>query len=233
VANPELTDRLITMQRTHHVIAKALPGRRPRASVTGPGTQAEILNAARTVFARKGYDGATTREMADLAHVNTAMIYYHFTDKDQLYRAVLADSFSAFEKVWEHGIFRSAAPAKRKIRKFIEEFIRFQHANEELRKIMSMEFAICSRNYTWIADTYFVHSYSRLASILRDGVRSGELRKCDPSLTIPSIVGMIIHCFIMRPIAEHITGKEMDLAVGRFGKFVTDLIFDGLRPRCS
>jgi hypothetical protein len=39
---------------------------------------------------------------------------------------------------------------------------------------------------------------------------------------------MIIHSFIMRPIAEHVTGKKLDLTAGRFGKFVTALFFEGL-----
>jgi AcrR family transcriptional regulator len=158
------------------------------------------------------------------------MIYYHFKDKMQLYRSVLADSFSAFERVWEHEVFRSSLSTRRKIGRFVEEFIRFQHANEELRRIMSMELASCSENYRWIADTYFVHSHSRLSGLLKEGMRHGELRKCDAGMVISGLVGMIIHTFIMRPISEHITGRKMDLSVSRFGTFVTELLFDGLRP---
>jgi AcrR family transcriptional regulator len=209
---------------------KRAAGRRPRSSGPDTGTRTAILAAARSVFARRGFEGASTRHVARIAGVNNAMIYYHFNDKDQLYRAVLADSFSAFERIWDHGIFTSSATASRKIAKFIEEFIRFQHRNEDLRKIMSMEFANCSQNYRWLADTYFIHSYARLENILREGVRSGELKKCDPSLVIPSLVGMIIHSYIMRPIAEHVTGRKVDLTVSRFGRFVTDMIFNGLKP---
>lgn len=169
------------------------------------------------------------REVAQTAGVNTAMIYYHFKDKDQLYRAVLADSFSAFERVWDNKIFTSATTTRKKVRRFVEEFIRFQHGNEDLRKIMSMEFANCSEHYKWLADNYFIHSHTKLADLLKEGMRTGELRKCDPSMVIPSLVGMIIHSFIMRPISEHVTGRKMDLTVSRFGKFVTDVLFDGLR----
>jgi hypothetical protein len=73
-----------------------------------------------------------------------------------------------------------------------------------------------------------VDSYAKLAKLLKQGMRSGELRKVDPSMAIPALVGMIIHSFIMRPIAEHVTGKKLDLTTSRFGKFVTNLFFDGL-----
>jgi AcrR family transcriptional regulator len=156
------------------------------------------------------------------------MIYYHFKDKVELYRAVLADSFTAFDHIWDHKIFGSSATTRVKIQRYIEEFIRFQHGNEELRKIMSMEFAACSKNTKWLADNFFVHSYEKLASLLKEGMKRGELRKIDPAMAIPSLVGMIIHSFIMRPIAEHVTGRKLDLTAGRFGNFVTAMFFDGL-----
>lgn len=205
-------------------------GRRPKIADADQDSRAAILASARSVFARRGFEGASTREVAQAAGVNNAMIYYHFKDKDELYRAVLVDSFSAFERIWDDPVFSSAASARVKIRKFIEEFIRFQHANEDLRKIMSMEFAVCSQNYQWLAENHFVRSNSRLVSLLKEGMRNGELKKCDPSWVIPSLVGMIIHSFNVRTISEHITGKKTDLSAGRFGRFVMDLFFDGLRP---
>lgn len=47
-----------------------------------------LLQAALDVFAAKGYDGASTREICRLAGVNVAAIHYHFGDKASLYREV-------------------------------------------------------------------------------------------------------------------------------------------------
>ena len=206
-------------------------GRRPKAAAAEQDTRTAILSAARNVFARRGFDGASTREVAELAGVNNAMIYYHFKDKVRLYRAVLSHSFSEFERIWEHPIFDSSASSRKKIRTYVEGLIRFQHANDELRRIMSMEFAACSSNYKWIADHFFVHSYEKLAGLLREGMRSGELKKVDLSLVIPSLVGMINQSFILRPVAERVIGKKLDLTVQRFGGFVTDMFFDGLHAK--
>ncbi len=208
--------------------AKPAVGRRPKSTKPDQDSRAAILKAARTVFARRGFEGASTREVAEIARVNNAMIYYHFKDKVELYRAVLGDSFATFGRIWEHKIFSSSATTRAKIKKYIEEFIRFQQGNEELRRIMSMEFAACSKNTKWLADNYFVSSYGKLASLLKEGMKRGELRKIDPAMAIPSLVGMIIHSFIMRPIAEHVTRKKLDLTAERFGSFVTCMFFDGL-----
>jgi hypothetical protein len=140
----------------------------------------------------------------------------------------LEDSFSALDRIWEHKIFKSAASTRRKLHKYIQEFIRFQHANEELRRIMSMEFATCGENCKWLADNFFQHHYKKLVSILRMGMRSGELKKFDPTFAISSLTGMIVQNFISRPVAEYVIGKHLDLSISRFGKFVTALFFDGL-----
>lgn len=203
-------------------------GRRPKGSAGNSDTRTAVLKAARTVFARRGFEGASTREVAEVAGVNNAMIYYHFKDKNELYRSVLARSFDEFDRIWEHPVFSTDASSRKKIRTYIEGFITFQHANEELRRIMSMEFASCSDNYKWLADNHFINSYDNLACLLKAAMRSGELRRTDLSLAISCLVGMIFHCFTVRPMAEHVIGRKLDLDVTTFGKFVTDMFFDGL-----
>ncbi len=209
-------------------IIKKTAGRRPTIGKPPADTRGVILAAARRVFARRGLDGASVRDVAEAARVNTAMIYYHFHDKVDLYRAVLADSFTAFDRIWDDEIFNSASTARAKIRKYIEEFIRLQQSNEELRKIISMEFAVCSDNCTWLADNFFTHGYEKLARILQEGMAAGELKKVDPAWAIPALVGMILHSFIMRPIAEYVIGKKLDLTVDGYGHFVTEMFFEGV-----
>src|ERR1700758_5776936 len=48
-----------------------------------------IIKAVRDVFADKGFDGTTTRELANAAGVSEALIYKHFPSKASLYAAML------------------------------------------------------------------------------------------------------------------------------------------------
>ena len=88
-----------------HSLTKRPAGRRPTLGRMPCDTRAQILSAARCVFARRGLDGASVREVAEAAKVNNAMIYYHFKDKIELFRAVLSDSFAAFDRIWEDPVF--------------------------------------------------------------------------------------------------------------------------------
>jgi AcrR family transcriptional regulator len=60
-------------------------GRRPG----GGDTRAALLDAARTVFAERGYDGATVRVIADRAGVDPAMVNHWFGGKEPLFVAAL------------------------------------------------------------------------------------------------------------------------------------------------
>jgi AcrR family transcriptional regulator len=53
-------------------------------------TQEAILDAAEAVFANNGFDGATTRAIAEEAGVNAALIHYYFRSKERLFNAVFA-----------------------------------------------------------------------------------------------------------------------------------------------
>jgi AcrR family transcriptional regulator len=210
---------------------KAVIGRRPKAAAPDLDTRALILSAARSVFAHRGFEGTTTREVAAAAGVNNAMIYYHFKGKDGLYRSVLEDSFSALAAIWNDGIFRSKEPVRNKIRKYVEGYIRFHQANEDLRRIMAMEFAASGGNITWICEHFFADNFSRLCGIFREGMRNGEIKKIDPSMAVASLIGVIIHNFIMQPMSEHVRRKRVNLSPAKFGAFVIDLFFEGLGTR--
>src|SRR3954452_19287630 len=49
----------------------------------------EILLAAMELFAKKGFRGTTTRDLASQADVNEAIIFRHFNNKEELYTAIL------------------------------------------------------------------------------------------------------------------------------------------------
>jgi AcrR family transcriptional regulator len=79
----------------------ALPTRAPVSVKTAldkvresPGsTKARILAAAQEVFAAKGFEGASTREIASRAEVNISSLHYHWESKETLYLAIFERIF--------------------------------------------------------------------------------------------------------------------------------------------
>jgi AcrR family transcriptional regulator len=58
------------------------------AKLSGEERRAAIIRAVRRVFAEKGFDGTTTRELADAAGVSEALLFKHFPHKEALFSAM-------------------------------------------------------------------------------------------------------------------------------------------------
>ena len=70
-------------------------GRRPGAG----GTREKILGAARTQFARHGYDGATVRGIAAAARVDPKLVLHYFESKESLFKAAMEFPFDPAQDI--------------------------------------------------------------------------------------------------------------------------------------
>ena len=87
----------------------------------------KLLEAAEVVFANRGYDGATIRDICDLAGMNIAAVNYHFGDKKRLYMEAVKHAHACSSEgsqlpVWEPG----TRPAD-KLRVFVRTMLRQMH----------------------------------------------------------------------------------------------------------
>jgi AcrR family transcriptional regulator len=75
--------------------AHSAPVRRPRRPAAE--RRREILAAARTLFAERGFDATTTRDLAAAADINDALIYRYFPDKQAILAALVDEAIAVFE----------------------------------------------------------------------------------------------------------------------------------------
>ena len=100
------------------------PSRRggPRPGADSGATRSAVFAAAAELFSRRGYDGVTVDDIAAAAGVNKAMIYYHFTDKLGLYRAIVCEMLDEAGARVSAIVAEPVAPS-RKLERFIAGFI--------------------------------------------------------------------------------------------------------------
>jgi AcrR family transcriptional regulator len=84
------------MKRTSSPPANKEASRSRRPAISDP-TREKLLDAAGRIFADRGYQAATVREICDAAGENVAAIHYHFGDKLGLYTQVVQQSMQAAE----------------------------------------------------------------------------------------------------------------------------------------
>ena len=87
-------------------------------------TRARLLAAAERLFAQKGFERVTVREICRAARANVASVNYHFGDKLGLYREVLGEAIAAMRATTEAA--REAGrghPPEEELRRFIGVFL--------------------------------------------------------------------------------------------------------------
>jgi len=79
------------MRRNKHVLPPARKKRKitPRKVPPSDNTAARIVSSATRLFAGKGYDGTSIKDVCEAARVNIAAIHYHFGSKENLYRHII------------------------------------------------------------------------------------------------------------------------------------------------
>src|SRR5215471_12455081 len=87
-------------------------------------TPDQILTAAALEFAERGFAGARVDRIARRARVNKAMLYYHFSSKQGLYRALLRQAFGGVAAALQT-IVATDAPAPVKVDRAIASFAAF------------------------------------------------------------------------------------------------------------
>lgn len=62
----------------------------------------KLLDSALMIFAQKGYEGASIREIIEAAGVTRPVLYYYFENKEALYRCLLEERFSLLTDALVH-----------------------------------------------------------------------------------------------------------------------------------
>ncbi|MFT3819984.1 MAG: TetR/AcrR family transcriptional regulator [Rubrivivax sp.] len=84
-----------------------------------------IVEAALTVFANRGFDGATTREIAKEAGVSSALIHHHFQDKETLWNLVGSRITEEFVEAANASIDPALAGTAQGVRKMMTAYMRY------------------------------------------------------------------------------------------------------------
>jgi AcrR family transcriptional regulator len=98
----------------------------------------EIIDAAREVFARKGFNEATLDDVAERAEFGKGTLYNYFPNKDALFLSVLEDCFGSLKAIAEEA-FGSDLTFSEKVERFIRGELTFFFNNLEAVQLMMRE----------------------------------------------------------------------------------------------
>jgi AcrR family transcriptional regulator len=198
-------------------------------------TQQRLLEAAEQVFAEKGFQGASVREICNQAGANIAAVNYYFGDKERLYietvkyahRALCTDGEPFPE--WGPGV-----PAQDRLRDFIRVMVTRILAPPSVAslQLMMREMVQPTAACVEVVQEYIRPIAEKLGGILEELMPRGSVR--ERYLVAFSIVGQCHFYRNHRAVASLLVGEEefrqfdVDLVTGHIYAFTLRAL--GLEP---
>jgi AcrR family transcriptional regulator len=189
--------------------SKARKPGRPRGQDSGSDAREALLAAASSLFAQRGADAVSVREVAEQAGVSPAMINYYFRDKQGLMRAVLEHGLDRILSVVTEVADNHDGPVASA---FIDRYIHAINEDPSLPHLMVREVLAGNAGYRDLIRERFAEKVLALMPprILED-ISEGRVRgDLDPLFTMLSVVGMCIFPYLAAPLLKPILGYEFD-----------------------
>jgi len=193
-----------------------------------------LLDAARKEFALKGLEGARVDEIAQRAGVNKQLVYHHFNNKEDLYKAVLESAYGQI-RAEEALLDLGKTDAEDAMRKLIAFSFDYLDRNRDFVALLTDENLHRGRHLKKSSYLPELHSplIAQIADTLERGSEDGRFRTgVDPVQLYISIAGLGFFYFsnihsLSSIFAKNFNGKDQ-IATRR--DHVIDLILNALRP---
>jgi len=201
-----------------------MPSSSEPAPSRGEVTRQKIVDAAVRVFGDKGFDAASTREIAREAGLEQGLLTYHFKSKDALWRASAEAVFANLTgEISEHLAGRSGVADDETARTLLRLYVRTMAAHPEFFRFIVDQGHRFDARTTWLVDTLVK---PRFEMIRRAGVfeRAG-FRDEEVPHALFGLIGAATLIFAVPANCKRLTGADPRKAatIEAHADFVADL----------
>ena len=203
---------------------KATGKRRRRADVV----RGTVLQAALECFGTFGYDGTSTRAVAERAEVTHTLVLYHFKSKEDLWIATLDKALSIYIDTIAPAVNAGdEVPAGERLRRFIEQFVRFSAQYPQIHRIMTMEGNQDTSRLEWVINNYLRKHFEQIRDLIRKGQDEGSVRDCDAARLYYFIIGGAGTLFTLSTEYHALTGRNVfsEAEILRNLAFLYEIVF--------
>jgi AcrR family transcriptional regulator len=189
--------------------------RAPRARRVRDDIRERLLESALREFGAKGFDGASTRAIAERADAHQPQIHYHFASKDALWSAAVDHLFAELARAMEGLELRpdaagggSLAALAEGFAEGIRRFVRFAAAHPELNQIMVHEATANSARLRWMTERHVRPLYETVRALWRRLREAGVAAPIDEAMFHYVLVGAASLPYVNAPEARLLAGVE-------------------------
>ncbi|MFA5032533.1 MAG: TetR/AcrR family transcriptional regulator [bacterium] len=181
------------------------------------GRREEIFNAAKTIFAKKGFEKATMEEIAEKAELSKGAIYLHFKSKDELFISLIENYLDKLTSLIKNIVESKKLPFE-KINEIVMQIISYLYANKEFVSIFSPERGefLHKMQVKSARERILLKLQNQtilIARVIKEGTESGVFKDVDPHASAYILFGMIHNTIAGLIIYEKKTFKKDALLI--------------------
>ncbi len=200
------------------------------SSEHGAATRMALIDAARDVFARNGFDGASVRMITRAADVNLGAVTYHFGSKRGLYDAVLESGLRPLLDRVRRAAAHPGTPLDRMLA-VVEAYFEHLAEHRDVPYLLLQEVA-AGRGPPPAVLEIVGEVRSTITGLHRQGVADGSVRDGHSMLMALSVVSQPLYLSLVAPLLRTVAGIDLADPEARrmIIEHVSDFVRRGLEP---
>lgn len=167
-------------------------------------TRSKILDTADDLFADRGFDAVSARDVAEAAGVAKAAVFYHFGGMDELYEAVLARYFEAHRKAL-FGVLEQPGTVDERVHRLIDAYLDFMAENTRYARMVQRQVAGGGGHLEPVRANMAVMLHGIEAALGDVTPKAGPLAARQFFVTLS---GAVINTFTYAPVLEEAWGSD-------------------------
>jgi TetR/AcrR family transcriptional regulator len=205
---------------------------RPRRK--GEITRERILDAAEALFAERGFEGTTLRDVAASVGLRNPSLYNHFDSKESLYAAVLERDLGPLLRLLVDMV-EQRREATAEAEKIIAAAMQVLAARPGVARLVQHEILSGGQRLTPLLRDYIVPILSTAHEMSADRALAAGWEKDDVPLIVLAMLHVVVGFFTMAPLYKDLNGIDLlaEPAVARQTRFLIELserLFTQLQP---
>jgi AcrR family transcriptional regulator len=168
-----------------------------------------IIDHAVELFAEKGFEGTSIRDLAAKAGVNVAMVNYYFGSKEKLFEDMVEYKASYSRGMLDEIAKNTSYTDIEKIDLVIDCYINKLFTNRKFHRVLHQEMMLSNRETLQQAIVNILYPNSLIIKgIIEAGIKKGVFRKVDAPLSIATLVGTINQVLLSKKMCNKLLNKE-------------------------
>lgn len=167
---------------------------------TDPTTEEKIKEAARKLFTRKGFAATKTRDIANEAGINLALLNYYFRSKEKLFEIIMLENLEHFFQGVSIIVNNEKTSFYKKIELLVDFYISRLIDNPDVPLFVLNEARNNPENLRIqfnLMNSYFIKQFT-------DEIKRGRIININPVHLMMNILGLTIFPFAARPMIKKI-----------------------------